>query len=743
MSAPVQPGGAATLDPAPRTSPAAVPDSHRRSRSRRVRTPTILQMEAVECGAAALAIVLAHRGRWVSLEELRVACGVSRDGSRASNVLKAARRYGLEAKGFQMETSALLDLPAPFIVFWNFHHFLVVEGFRGDYVLLNDPGTGPRKVKREEFDNSFTGVVLTFATGPDFEPGGRRTRAFDGLGRRLGGGAGALTLVLLASLLLVVPGLMAPAFNRIFIDRVLTAGFVSWIGPLFALMALTALGAMALTALQQHYLLRLETRMALRSASAFVRHVLRLPVEFFAQRSAADVSSRIQANDTVAQLLSRDLATAAVSAIVVVFYAVFMFSYDVWLTSLSIGLVAANIILLRWVARSRVDATRRLRQDRGRLVGTTYNGLQLIETLKATGTENDFFGRWAGFQTKVANGQQRLGISTQALTVVPPLLVGINTALILWIGSDRVVSGTITIGVLVAFQGLLASFTRPVQQLTDLGQKVQDVTADLTRLADVEQYRVASAFTRIPEVTTGELAGHGELRGVTFGYSPLAPPLIDGFELVVPPGRRVALVGGSGSGKSTLAKVVSGLYEPWSGEVLLDGRSRSAYSRHVLGASLAVVDQDIFLFEGTVRDNLTLWDDTIPEVVLIEALRDAMIYDDVMRRPGGLDSVISEGGRNLSGGQRQRLEIARALAAEPRIVVLDEATSALDTETERRIDDNLRRRGCTCIIIAHRLSTIRDADEIVVLERGKVVQRGRHDDLKLVPGVYQSLIGAE
>jgi len=727
------------------TAPAEI-DVERSARpkpTRRVRTPTILQMEAVECGAAALAIVLAHHGKWVPLEELRVSCGVSRDGSRASNVLKAARRYGLEAKGYQMETTALAELQTPFVVFWNFHHFLVVEGFKGDTVLLNDPGTGPRKVQLEEFENSYTGVALTFRPGPGFSPGGRRTKAFDGLGRRLRGGGGALLLVLLASLVLVVPGLMAPAFNRIFIDRVLTAGFTGWIAPLFAVIVGTALVAMALTSLQQHYLLRLETRMALRSSAAFVRHVLRLPVEFFSQRSPADVSSRIQANDTVAQLLSRDLATAAVSAIVVVFYAVFMFSYDLWLTLISIALVAANIVLLRWVARSRVDATRRLRQDRGRLVATTYNGLQLIETLKATGTENDFFGRWAGFQTKVANGQQRLGVSTQVLTVVPPLLVGLNTGLILWIGSDRVVAGTITIGVLVAFQGLLASFSRPVQQLTELGQKVQDVTADLTRLADVERYRPAPQFLAEPEVTSGELAGHVELAGVTFGYSPLAPPLIEHFDLVVPPGHRVALVGGSGSGKSTLAKVISGLYTPWSGEVRLDGRPREVYSRHVLGASLAVVDQDIFLFEGTVRENLTLWDDTIPEAVLVEALRDAMIYDDVMRRPGGLDAVIAEGGRNLSGGQRQRLEIARALAAEPRIVVLDEATSALDTETERRIDDNLRRRGCTCVIIAHRLSTIRDADEIIVLDRGLVVQRGRHDELRAVEGAYLSLIGAE
>ncbi len=728
---------------APATAPptAAAPATARPPR--RARTPTVLQMEAVECGAAALAIILGYHGRWVTLEDLRVACGVSRDGSRAANILKAARSYGMEAKGYQMDTAGLRALPTPFVVFWNFHHFLVIEGFKGDTVLLNDPGTGPRRVHLDEFDNAYTGVTLTFRPGPEFTPGGRRTRAFDGLGSRLRGGAGALALVLLVSLMLVVPGLMAPAFSRVFIDRVLGAGFTDWTGPLVAVMVGASLLAAGLTALQQRYLLRLETRMALRSAGDFLRHVLRLPVEFFSQRQPADVSSRVQANDTVAQLLSRDLATSVVSAVVVTFYAVVMFSYDRVLTLVSVGTVLANVVLLRAVARSRVDATRRLRQDRGRLVGTTYNGLQLIETLKATGSEDDFFARWAGFQTKVANGQQRLGASTQVLTVVPPLLVGVNTALLLWIGSDRVMAGTITIGVLVAFQALLASFSRPVQQLTALGQKLQDVSADLTRLADVEHYALARQFVDEPQVTVGRLAGHVELDEVTFGYSPLAPPLIERFSLCVAPGRRVALVGASGSGKSTVAKLISGLNEPWSGQVRLDGHPRTYYSRHVLGASLSVVDQDIFLFEGTVRENLTLWDDTIPERVLVAALQDAMIHDDVMRRPGGLGSIISEGGRNLSGGQRQRLELARALATDPRVLVLDEATSALDPETERAIDHNLRRRGCTCVIIAHRLSTIRDADEIIVLDGGRVAQRGRHDELKVLDGPYARLIGAE
>ena len=713
------------------------------SKIRRVRTPTIIQMEAVECGAAALGIILGFFGKWVKLEELRISCGVSRDGSKASNVLRAVRSYGLESKGFQIEADNLRTFETPFVVFWNFHHFLVVEGFSRDKVHINDPGTGPRTISYQEFDNSYTGVALTFAPGSNFKSDGEQPSSWKSLLARLNGGGPALSLVMLASLFLVIPSLVVPAFNRIYIDRVLTDGFTEWIGPLILFMVGTAIAAMTLTSLQQQYLLRLETRMTLGSSSNFIRHVLRLPVSFFSQRQPADVSSRIQSNDTVAQLLSRDLATSVISAVLVIFYAGFMFTYDPVLTILSAVFMALNIVILRVVARTRVDATRRLHQDQGRLVGTTYNGLQMIETLKATGTENDFFARWSGFQTKVSNGQQKLGLSNQILEVVPVLLVSLLTVLVLWIGSDQVISGTLTVGALVAFQGLLSSFTRPVQQLTQIGQKLQDVSADLNRLNDVENYAIAPKFNIVPNVSQGKLAGSIDLGSISFGYSALAAPLIEDFSISISPGQRVALVGGSGSGKSTLAKLISGLNDPWNGEIMFDGRPIGDFGRNVLSASISVVDQEIFLFEGTVRENLTLWDDSISDEVLHQALHDACIFDDIMSKPGGLNHLIREAGRNLSGGQRQRLEIARALATDPRILILDEATSALDSATEQIIDDNLRRRGCTCVIVAHRLSTIRDADEIVVLEFGKVVERGRHEDMKDAGGAYSRLIGVK
>jgi len=712
------------------------------------RSPTVLQMEAVECGAAALAIVLAHHGRWVPLEELRVACGVSRDGSKASNVVKAARNYGLVAKGFKKEPQALRSMTLPAILHWNFNHFVVLDGFRKGRVYLNDPGTGPRDVSEEELDQAFTGVVMTFEPGPEFGKAGDPPRLIPALRRRLAGSRAALAFVLLAGLALAIPSLVVPVFSKVFVDSVLLENRRDWLPPLLFGMGFAAVMTGLLTWIQQVYLLRLETRMAVGSSSRFLWHVLRLPTEFFSQRFAGDISSRVGINDRVAQLLSRDLATNALGAVMIVFFAAVLFQYDAVLTLVGIAVVSLNVAALQYVSRKRVDGNRRLVQDQGKLLGTAIGGLQTIETLKATGGESDLFARWAGYQAKVVNGRQELERYTQLLDTVPPLLSAVNTALILGIGGLRVMNGSLSLGGLVAFQLLMAAFIAPVTRLVSLGGRLQMVEGDMNRLDDVLRYRLdasaaASDGELPPEGSPVRLNGCLELRDVAFGYSRLDPPLIDGFSLNLKPGSRVALVGGSGSGKSTISRLVTGLYPPWGGEILLDGRQRSEIPPGVLTGSLAAVDQNVFLFEGTVRENLTLWDMTVPLPEVVAAAKDACIHEDIAARPGGYDSPVEEGGANWSGGQRQRLEIARALVSRPSILVLDEATSALDPTTESRIDQNLRRRGCTCLIVAHRLSTIRDADEIIVLEKGKVVQRGTHDELKGIEGPYARLISAE
>jgi NHLM bacteriocin system ABC transporter peptidase/ATP-binding protein len=752
----------------------------------RVRTPTILQMEAVECGAAALGMVLAHHGRRVPLERLRTDCGVSRDGSKASNIVRAARTYGLDARGFKKQPHHLADLPLPAILHWNFNHFVVFEGLHGDDggAYLNDPASGPRRVPMAEFDRAFTGVVLTFTPTEDFEPGGSHPSLGQALRNRLRGAESGLLYVVLAGLALVVPGLVEPTFSKIFVDTVLIGGATAWVRPLLLAMGVTAVLTAGLMALRQTYLLRLEMKLALQTSAEFFWHVLRLPVSFFQQRSAGDVAMRVDVNDRVAQLLSGRLGANLLNVIVIVFYAALMLQYDVWLTLVVVATAALNLVALQWVARRRTDLNQHLLQERGKMIGAAMGGLQTIETLKATGGEDDFFTRWAGHYAKVATAEQRLGRYTQLLGVVPPFLLAVSGALILGIGGLRVIDGVLSIGMLIAFQVLTNSFIQPVNQMVSLGSTLQEVTGDLNRLDDVlnhapdadlapalpraddapaspraddshaglNEARVVPTDARGADVRVvrsspsdapaGKLAGRLELEGVTFGYSPLEAPLLDGFDLALEPGMRVALVGGSGSGKSTVARLVGGLVEPWAGAVRFDGRDRADVPRALLISSFAFVDQQITLFEGTVYENLTLWDATIPEPDVHQAARDACIHEVITARPGGYGSAVEEGGRNFSGGQRQRLEIARALAGTPTLLVLDEATSALDPATEKRIDDHLRRRGCTCLIIAHRLSTIRDCDEILVLDRGTVTQRGTHEALVDEGGAYRELLSS-
>ncbi|MDZ8259901.1 NHLP family bacteriocin export ABC transporter peptidase/permease/ATPase subunit [Nostoc sp. ChiQUE01b] len=745
-------------------------------KNRRVHTPTVLQMEAVECGAAALGIILSYYGRIVPLARLREECGVSRDGSKAFNILKAAKNFGLDAKGLKQSLEQLKTLRPPYIIFWNFNHFLVVEGFRKGVVYLNDPSTGRRTISLEEFNPGYTGIVLVMEPGQNFQKGGKKINIVSALSKRLKNSRATILFCLLAGLLLTIPRLAVPAFSQVFVDEILVQDRQQWLRPLLIGMALTGGCRILLATLRFTYLRRLMVKLSVSMSGQFLWHILRLPINFYAQRYAGEISSRVALNDKVAEALSGRLATTIIDALMMVFYFLIMMQYNHLLSAIACGFAVINILALQFLSQTRINTNLRLAQEHGKVSGVTIGGLQTIETVKASGLESDLFSRFAGHYAKALNAQQQLNLQTQILTTLPTILTALTTASILVVGGLEVMNGKLSIGMLVAYQSLTQSFLEPVNNLVNFGSTLQDLESDLNRLDDVLQNpvdlgtgdwglgagdwgqgdkgtrgqgdkgtreRTSFDLSISPSSDLFQLQGYVELRNLTFGYSRVDPAFIENLNLTIKPGQRIAIVGGSGSGKSTVAKLICGLYQPWDGEICFDGIPRTQIDRYVLANSLAMVEQDIFLFAGTVRENITLWDSTVTDIDLLRACEDAAIQDLILSLPGKYDAELIEGGMNLSGGQRQRLEIARALVKNPAVLVLDEATSALDAETEMIIDRNLRQRGCSCIAIAHRLSTIRDADEIIVLEAGKVVQRGTHEELWQQGGTYTHLLRSE
>ncbi len=712
-----------------------------------VKVPTVLQMESVECGAASLSIILGYFGKFVPLEKLRIACGVSRDGLKATNIIKAAKEFGLDAKGYAKSIEKLMQVQTPAIIFWNFNHFLVLEGFTKNKVYLSDPAQGRYQVTHQEFDDAYTGVVLTFNPTESFERGNEKKGLMSALAERISNSKLSVIYLILASLFLVIPGLVIPSFIKIFIDKYLVNGYSGFVMPLLLVMGAVLLVNSALVYIQQYYLLKLETKLALTTSSKFLWHVFHLPIAFFTQRYSGEIGNRVSLNDKVAKLLSGDLANAALNVIVVIFYAFLMFSYDVPLTLIGILMAGINVVALRYVSTARKDGNRRLSNENGKLLGTTTSGISMIETLKASGRENDFFTNWIGYLAKVTNAQQELGWLTVRLNAIPPLVTSLTTTLILGVGALRIMDGEMTLGALVAFTYLMSNFISPVNQLISVGTMLHETESDMNRIDDVMNYEQDDQFLKkedenktVKEESNSKLVGYFEMQDVTFGYNTTMPALIENFNLKLKPGSRVALVGGSGSGKSTVAKIASGLYRPWKGEILLDGKNREDIPRNVITESLAVIDQEVLIFNGTIKENIAFWDATISDKSIIQSARDAAIHDVIAARNDAYDSSVLEGGSNFSGGQRQRLEIARALATNPSILVMDEATSALDPTAEKTVMDNIKKRGCTCLIVAHRLSTIIDCDEIIVMEYGKIVERGTHQDLMKLNGVYSKLI---
>ncbi len=705
------------------------------------KVPVIMQLEELECGAASLCMVLAYYNKWIPIEEVRNTCGVSRDGVSAGNILRAARFYGLNASGYRCPVSTLMkNVTFPCIAFVHGCHFIVVCGVKNGTIYVNDPAKGNDKYTEKEFEEIYNNILIQFSPSESFQPSGKPKSMLSYVKKRLKGTTVAIVFACLTGIIASMIGVISPAFSRVFLDYLLPGENPQWVWPFLILLAIFDFVQIIMTGLQSVYSLRINGKMAVIGNSTFMWKILKMPIQFFSQRRAGDIQQRQASNGTIASTLIETFAPLFLNLLMMLFYLGVMMKYSWILTMVGLISMSVNILLSQYIAKKRINITRVSMKESANLASTTIIGIDMIESLKSTGAENGFFTKWAGIQANVNAQQVQYAKTDVYLSMIPQFITTVTNYLILLSGAWLIMCGKFTIGKLMAFQGFLGSFMSPAITLVDTGRTLQEMRTNMERIDDVMEYPDENIFSEKTESIYQPLSGNIEMKDVVFGYNILSKPLIENFSLSIESGQSIAIVGDSGCGKSTISKLLSGIYEPWSGQILFDGKPLKDIYKGVFRSSVAVVDQDITLFEGSIMDNIRMWDPNIDDMAIIQASKEAQFHDDVMKRPHGYKGKLQEDGRDLSGGQRQKLEIARALASNPSILILDEATSALDAKNEYEVLQAVKKRNITCIMIAHRLSTIRSCDKICVMENGKIQGIGSHEELMKSNALYQNLV---